>query len=129
MRPVAGIVVLIASVAGCSGGSSPSSPSGGDGGAAVSTTTITITSSGASPRNITVTPGSRVTFVNSDSRPHEMTSNPHPEHTDCPTLNDVGHLTAGQTKTSGNLNTVRTCGFHDHLDPGNSSLTGTIRIQ
>jgi plastocyanin len=129
MRPVAGMMVLIAAVGGCSGSSGPSSPSGGDGGAAVSTTTITITSSGATPRNITVAPGSRVTFVNSDSRPHEMTSNPHPEHTDCPTLNDVGHLTVGQTKTSGNLNTVRTCGFHDHLDPGNTSLSGTIRVQ
>ncbi len=125
-----GTLVLLAAVAGCSGGSStPSAPSGGGGGTPVATATITITSSGASPRSITVAPGSRVTFINNDSRPHEMTSDPHPEHSDCPTLNDVGHLTAGQTKTSGNLNTVRTCGFHDHMDPGNTSLTGTIRIQ
>lgn len=125
---------LVVSAIACSGGGSPSVPSAPSGGGStagtpVSTTTITITATGASPRNITVSPGSRVTFINNDSRAHDMTSNPHPEHTDCPPLNDVGFLGAGQQKTSGNLNTVRTCGFHDHNDPGNTSLTGTIRIQ
>lgn len=129
------VLALAATFSAC-GSSTPSSPSSGgsggsgdSGGTPVATTTITITSSGASPRNITVSPGSRVTFVNNDTRPHEMSSNPHPEHSDCPTLNDVGHLDAGQSRASGNLNTVRTCGFHDHINPGQASLTGTIRIQ
>jgi plastocyanin len=126
---LAGTMVLVAAMAGCSGNSStPSSPSGG-GGTPTATDTITITSSGANPRSITISPGTRVTFINNDSRTHEMTSDPHPEHTQCPELNQVGFLQAGQSRTSGNLNTVRTCGFHDHQDPGNSSLTGTIRIQ
>jgi plastocyanin len=68
-----------------------------------------------SPQNVTVTVGSRVTFVNNDTRPHDMNSDPHPEHTDCRELN-VGFLTAGQTGTSQNL-TPRTCGFHDHNQP------------
>jgi len=126
---MAGALVLLAAAAGCSGGSSsPSSPSGG-GGSPTATDTITITSSGAVPRDIIVPPGSRVTFINNDNRVHEMTSDPHPEHTTCPELNQVGFLSAGQSRASGNLNTVRTCGFHDHNDPGNTSLTGTIRIQ
>ncbi len=126
---LAGTMVLVAAMAGCSGGSStPSSPSGGSG-TPTATDTITITSSGANPRSITISPGTRVTFINNDTRTHEMTSDPHPEHTQCPELNQVGFLQAGQSRTSGNLNTVRTCGFHDHQDPGNSSLTGTIRIQ
>jgi hypothetical protein len=58
-----------------------------------------------------------------------MESNPHPEHTDCPELNQVGFLTAGQTKQSGNLNTARTCGYHDHNQDANRSLQGTITIQ
>ena len=125
----AGAWVLLAAAAGCSGGSSsPSSPSGG-GGAPTATDTITITSSGANPRSITVSPGTRVTFINSDGRAHDMASDPHPEHTTCPELNQVGFLSPGQSRASGNLNTVRTCGFHDHNDPGNTSLTGTIRIQ
>jgi plastocyanin len=93
------------------------------------TNTITITAQGASPRNIQINAGSRVTFVNNDTRAHNMTSDPHPEHTQCPELNSIGLLTPGQSRESGNLNTVRTCGFHDHDNPGTTSLTGTITIR
>jgi plastocyanin len=93
------------------------------------TTTITITSSGVNPRTVTVTQGSRVTFVNQDSRVHDMASNPHPEHTDCPEINSVGFLTPGESRTTGNLNTRRTCGFHDHNRDTDTSLQGTITIQ
>ena len=36
--------------------------------------------------------------------------------------------TAGQSRTSGNFNTVRTCGFHDHNLPANTGLQGRITI-
>jgi plastocyanin len=72
--------------------------------------------------------GSRVTFVNNDSAPHDMNSDPHPEHTNCPELN-VGFITAGQSRASNNLNAARTCTYHDHNQPSNNSLKGTIRIQ
>jgi hypothetical protein len=58
-----------------------------------------------------------------------MSSNPHPSHTDCPEINQVGFLSAGQSRQTGNLNTARTCGFHDHNQPTNASLQGTIVIQ
>jgi hypothetical protein len=58
-----------------------------------------------------------------------MDSNPHPEHTDCPEINQVGFITPGQTKLTGNLNTRRTCGFHDHEQSTNTSLQGSIVIQ
>lgn len=58
-----------------------------------------------------------------------MSSDPHPTHTDCPEINQVGFLTAGQTKQTGNLTTARTCGFHDHNRPTDASLQGTITIQ
>ena len=120
-------------VAACGGSSTgPSSGgnggSGGGGGGSTNTTTITITSAGASPRDITVSVGSRVTFVNNDSQPHDMNSNPHPEHTDCPALN-IGFIAAGSPGISQNLNTARTCGFHDHNQPSNTNLQGIIRIQ
>ena len=38
-------------------------------------------------------------------------------------------MTPGQTKLTGNLNTRRTCGFHDHNLPDNQSLQGSIVIQ
>jgi hypothetical protein len=70
-----------------------------------------------------------VLFVNSDTRSHSMNSDPHPDHTDCTEINQVGFINPGQTKETGNLNTVRTCGFHDHDNPQNASLQGRITIQ
>ena len=128
-----GIAATFALTLAACGGSDgpPTAPSGGDGGSGTGTiaATITITSSGVSPKTVTVPPGSRVTFVNNDSRNHEMNSDPHPTHGDCPGINQVGFLTPNQTRTTGNLNTVRTCGFHDHLLDTNTSLQGTIVVQ
>jgi hypothetical protein len=70
-----------------------------------------------------------VTFVNNNTRPHDMNSDPHPDHTDCPAINQVGFLQPGQSRQTGNLNTVRTCGYHDHDQDSNTSLQGTIVIQ
>ena len=102
--------------------SSPSDPLSGG-------TTITITPAGASPRNVTVPPGTQITFINNDTVAHEMYSDPHPEHTDCPEFDSVGRLTPGATRQTKNLNTTRVCGFHDHINPSVTSLTGSIRIQ
>ena len=92
----------------------------------VQTNTIVITSAGASPRNVEVTVGSRVLFVNNDSRSHNMTSDPHPEHDQCPDLNQVGFLSPGQSRETGNLVVARTCGFHDHDNPNILTLYGQI---
>jgi plastocyanin len=92
-------------------------------------TTITITASGASPRNIVVPRGSQVTFVNNDGAVHQMYSDPHPEHTDCPEFDSVGQLTPGATRQTLNLTTAETCGFHDHLNPFNTALKGSVTIQ
>ena len=112
------------------GGGSPSGPSGGGGGGG-SENTITITSSGVSASTLTVSQGTRVTFRNNDSRAHNMTSDPHPDHGDCPELNAVGLLLPNQSRETGNLNTIRTCGFHDHDDPppAGSRWTGRITIR
>lgn len=115
--------MLLAGLAACNK-SSDTSPS-----PIVVTNTITITSNGASPQNIQIALGSRVKFVNNDNRSRNMTSDPHPDHTDCPELNQVGFLTPGQERETGNLNTVKTCGFHDHDDSGNAKLKGSIKIQ
>jgi plastocyanin len=90
---------------------------------------ISITSGGVTPKTLTVTRGSQVTFVNNDSRPHDMESDPHPEHTDCPEINSVGTLNPGQSRQTGNLNIARTCGFHDHNAAENNNLRGSIVIQ
>jgi plastocyanin len=137
MRRLRQVCLALASAAafGCGGSSGPSSPSpspapspspspGPSGG-----TTITITASGVSPGDITVPVGSRVTFVNNDSRPHEMNSDPHPTHGDCPEIDAVSFIAAGQSRATNNLNTARTCRYHDHQQPTNTSLQGIIRVQ
>ena len=109
------------------GGGAPTSPSTGGGG--TSAATITIGSDGrVSPANVAVPAGSRVTFVNNHNRAHDMSSDPHPEHNQCPEIN-VGNLQPGQSRPTQNLTTPRTCGFHDHNEPTNEALMGTIRIQ
>jgi plastocyanin len=117
---------LGATVAGC--GNSNASPTPAPTPTPTPTPTITITSNGASPKALTVAAGSQVTFVNNDSIEHQMFSDPHPEHTDCPELNTVGYLAPGQSRQTGNLNIVKTCGFHDHIHFENNSLKGSITI-
>ena len=78
---------------------------------------------------MTITVGQSVTFVNNDSRSHNMTSDPHPDHTDCPDINQAGLLRPGESRLTGNLVTARTCGFHDHDLPNVASLRGSITIR
>ena len=92
-------------------------------------TTILILNNAVCPQTLTIARGTRITFFNNDTRAHEMNSDPHPEHTDCPELNQVGHLESGQQRDSGNLNTARRCGFHDHINDSRAALRGTITIQ
>ena len=52
----------------------------------------------------------------------------HPSHIKCPEFNQVGFLSPGQRRETGNFVTVQTCGFHDHLDAQNPDRLGTINI-
>jgi plastocyanin len=128
------VAMLLGAAMACGGGDSPTSPTppstgGGGSSGAADSATITITSSGVvSPSTVTIRQGGRVTFTNSDSRPHDMASDPHPTHEDCPPMDQVGFLDTGQSRTSGNFNVVRSCGFHDHNQPSNGGLQGRITI-
>lgn len=118
---------LIFAFAACGGGGSPSAPAGNDG--TIAATIIIDATGNATPKDVTIPAGSRVTFTNNHSAIHEMVSDPHPEHTLCPSLNTVGFLSAGQSKTSSNLNTPMVCTYHDHINDTNPGLRGTIRVQ
>jgi plastocyanin len=124
---VAALVVLAA----CGGGGSPSTmPTPITGSPGPVGATVTIGANGAvSPSQVTVALGQSVTFVNSDSRVHDMTSDPHPTHTDCPQTNAVGLISPGQSKNTNAYTVARTCGFHDHGNPDVAALMGRIIIQ
>ena len=115
---------LTAAGAGCS-----SAKSGATGPSGSPAATITITTTGVSQKSVTVPRGSQVQFTNNDRISHQVSSDPHPEHTDCPEINSVGFITTNQSRQTSNLNIARTCGFHDHNRPDDKSLQGSIVIQ
>ena len=126
---MAPVLTAVSCGGGGSSSSTPSAPSPTPTTTPSAGATITIASSGVSPKTVTVAAGSRVTFVNNDTRVHDMNSDPHPKHTDCQGINQAGFLTGGQSRATGNLTTARTCGYHDHNQSTNTSLQGSLVIQ
>jgi len=128
VRWLLSLFVFSALLVACGGGGGPSGPTPPP--SPNNPFRITISSAGAvSPAELVVPPGTRVLFVNNDARRHDMTSDPHPDHTDCAEINQVGLLPPGQNRETGNLVAVRTCGFHDHENPDNTALIGRIVIR
>jgi plastocyanin len=131
------VAVATVSLASCGSGGSNGSPTGSTtvisastGSAGPSGATITITANGVSAQQVSITVGQSVTFVNNDTRPHEMASDPHPTHGSCPGIEmGIGTLAAGQTKLTQGFANAGTCGYHDHLNSGTASLQGTIVIR
>ena len=117
-------VAVVAGLAyGCGSGSgAPTTPT-------PPVTTITITATSVTPKTVQIGLGERVRFVNQDAAPHSIGSDPHPDHTDCPEINQVGFLSAGQSRETGNFVQPRTCGFHDHDNPTAARWTGTIVVK
>ena len=116
------------------GGGNPGGPSGGTvigstGSVGAIGATITISNGSLSPGSVTISVGQSVRFVNSDSRSRTMSSDPHPAHTNCPSIGNVGTLATGQTRETFGFAAAGSCGFHDHNDPDNNALKGRITIQ
>jgi plastocyanin len=111
-------------------GSDNGGPTGPSGNPGPSGATITIGANGVvSPSSVTINSGESVTFVNNHNVAHQMDSDPHPAHTDCPAINAADRVEPGQSKLTNALTSSRTCGFHDHLNDSNPSLRGTIIIR
>jgi hypothetical protein len=134
--PVIGIVSVALVLTGCSSGvevgpssptqppTAPSPPAPGPPG-----TTITVTSSGVSPQELTVAVGSRVTFTNADTRPHDFSGGPDPSQPECPEIDAAGFVAPGQSRQTGVFTTARTCRFHDHTFIGVPAFQGRIVIE
>jgi hypothetical protein len=82
-----------------------------------------------SPKELIISQGTRVLFINNDSQRRNVSSDDHPDHLECPEINQVDYLNPGQFRETGNLVTVRTCGFHDHDQFENNNLKGRIIIR
>lgn len=94
-------------------------------GTTIAAKTVTITAAGVSPKTLTVSAGTTVTFVNTDTISHEIASNPHPSHTGLPGFDNTS-LSQSYTFT---FTQKGSFGYHDHQDPFNSAMQGTIVVQ
>jgi plastocyanin len=121
--------VLAVNCGGSSTSPSPNPDPGGGGPGAIGAT-ITIGANGVlSPASVTINSGESVMFVNNHSGDHQMSSDPHPNHTDCPAINALFTLGPGQSRATNALSTSRTCGVHDHGDDTNNNLKGSIIVR
>ena len=107
----------------------PATGGGGPGGTAPPDLTITVTSAGVSPTELTVPVGSRVTFRNLDVRAHDFSGGPDPATPECPEIDQAGFVASGQSRQTGVFAAARTCRFHDHAYLGVPAFTGRIVIQ
>src|SRR6266852_6049551 len=90
-------------------------------------TTITLSSTGVSPKTSSVSGGSSLNILNDDSVPHQLASKPNPQQTDCPELNSP-MLAPGDGFTATIATRNGTCGFSDILNPTDSNFQGTITV-
>lgn len=126
----AAAVILALTALGCGGDSSPTGPGNGGNppGPGPVGATLTISANGVAPDTVTISVGQSITLTNNNTRSHEISSDPHPVHNECPSLN-FGGLGPGQSRTSSAFTTARTCTYHDHNDPDNALWRGTVVVR
>ena len=96
-RRAAHVVLLSAAAAlAVSCGSGPSAPSPSD-------PVMVIGPAGVAQVELRIKAWSRVTFVNNDTRPHTIVSDPVDVHTQCPPVNQVGLLNPGESRSTGDV--------------------------
>ncbi len=77
--------------------------------------TVIYDQNGFSPEMLTSKAGEKITFENKSSEEIQVSSDPHPEHTENPELN-VGTIEPGASK-SVTLTTKGSFGVHNHFSP------------
>jgi len=88
--------------------------------------TVTITATGFEPETVKVKKGQSVEWVNQDSAPHQVASDPYPDHTSLPHLFVQEPLAEGETFTY-TFDTAGTFTYHDQLKP--ADYKGTVIVE
>ncbi len=86
--------------------------------------TVTVTSSGFDPATVTISTGTKVTWINKSGERANVSSDKHPTHLLYPPLN-LGSFNDGES-VSLVFDKVGTFTYHNHLDP---SMTGEVVVQ
>lgn len=85
---------------------------------------VEMTSAGFSPSAVSAKKGAMVTLINKDSQPRWPASAVHPTHLCYPGFDSRSSVAPGAS-FSFTADVAKTCGFHDHLNPG---LRGTFTV-
>ncbi|MEX0621870.1 MAG: cupredoxin domain-containing protein [Candidatus Woykebacteria bacterium] len=103
-------------------------PSAGVGEQSEEATTITYTSSGFSPSDVTVKSGDTITWMNNSDQEVQVGVDPHPIHTGDRELSGDGFVLTLQPGEQANvtMTTAGPHGYHNHL---NSGQRGTITVE
>jgi plastocyanin len=80
------------------------------------TAQVEITADGFSPQTLSVPVGTKVTWVNKDSSPHRVASNPYPDNTGLPGLDSKTPL-GPQASYSYTFTTSGSFDYHDQYQP------------
>ena len=122
-KSVSSAVVGLLGLAACGGGS----PGSGAPDQASSNLTLILSNAGVSPKASSVSVGSSITVLNSDSAPHRLASNPDSQQVDCGELN-TPELLPGDAFIAIVADRSGTCAFIDSLNPSDSTFQGTISV-
>jgi len=132
-------LLIVTAAAACSGGSTvtsstPTAPSPPTGTStpppvAPAQPTVTITATGMTPLEITINVGQSVTFVNNDTRVHDLVGGLDPSRPDCPEIAEAGFLTPGQRRDTGVFTAAGRCEYHDHTMLSVAAFQGSIIIR
>jgi plastocyanin len=126
------LVTAVALLTACGSSSSPLAPTP-PGPAApappAGPSTVTVSATGFSPQELTVPVGARVTFVNSDRVSHDISSGLDHNSRECPEIDAVGFLVAGQSRETSIFEQAKTCRFHEHANIGVAAYQGRIVVR
>lgn len=89
---------------------------------------VTITSAGAGPRELHIFARDVATFVNDDTRPHEMRNDQAASRdARCSTVG-VGLLAPGESRKAELQPSGVPCFYRDEREPGNAALQGYVLV-
>lgn len=93
---------------------------------AVADVTVEVTATALQPQTIKITKGGSVTWINKDTAPHHIASDPYPEASTLPGLNSGEALSSGDSYTH-TFEQAGTFTYHDQLNP--TILKGTVVVE
>ena len=122
--------IAFAAALSCGGSSSPSTGPSGTCTPSTNPNTLVIMNNSICPQTLTVSARHAADDHNQDARDPRDDVRPASRAYRLPGAEPDRHSsTPARAASSGNLNTARRCGIHDHINPGSASLKATITIQ